>query len=361
VLEGTAEVGLDASGAPSVAFGSLTATLDGLQLDIDLGTIGDWTGLGSAVGDALAAEVRGPVQQAIAEAVRGALGAPLSGALAALGSLRAAATLPPLLGGTALAIDSGIDHLELTPAGVVLGASVRVRPAAPVPEHLAAASFGAMALGSALPAAASLGGAALGLGVSDDALRQLLHAAWLGGAFDAADLGSRLDLGIPGAHLAVFSLLPPVLMPRQDGAPGVDVGWGDLAFDLTLPAPGGSAVEVRGWLSAVASVDGLEVAPGGGRFGPAFAPGPRVWVQVAEVNWGDGPATRLAVESLLRTAAASFLPSILAGAVAAFPLPSLDLRSLDPALPPLALSLPDPRLAREGNYELMAGSVAAAP
>jgi hypothetical protein len=359
-LSGTAAVALDASGAPSVTFTALTATLQGLALNLDLGAIADLTGLGSAISDALAGEVEGPAQAAIAQALRGALEGRLAEELSALSALQSTITLPPILGGTVLLIESRIDHLEFTKDGALVASSIAVRPATPVAEHVAASPYGAMAQGGALPPVSALGSSSLAAGVSDDALNQLLHAAWLGGAFDSSDLGARLDLGLPGAKLSIDSRLPPVIMPRLDGAPGVDLGWGDIAFDATLPASSG-AVEVRGTLSAVVSVDGFDVAAGGQRFGPAFAPGVAVSIQILEADWGEGPATRMAVTDLLTTAAANFLPAILLEAGRAFPLPSLDLRTVDPAWPSLTVSLTDTRMARLDHYELLTGDVTATP
>jgi hypothetical protein len=356
-LEGRAAVGLDAAGRPEAAFGTLRAALSGLQLDIDLGPLIDWTGLGSVVGDAIAAQVRGPVQEAIRAAVQGLLEERLSSLLASLADLRAAVALPRALGGVELVVEGAVDALDFTAAGAVLASAVQVRPAAPRPEHLGEATPGAMRMGSSLGAAPDLGGAALGLGLAEDVVNQLLHAAWLGGAFDAEDLAQRVDLGLPGARVAVFSRLPPVLMPREAGAPGLDLGWGGVDFDLYLPGFRGGA-EVQGTLSVVLPLDGLEADAGGIRLVPGD---PAVDVQVTGVSWEPRPQARALAGELVAGTVRSLLPRLLSDAAGAFPLPTLDLATVDPGLPPLVLSFPDPRAARAGGYLLLSADVAAVP
>lgn len=359
-LQGRAAVGFDAQGRPHAEFTSLSATLLGLQLDIALGPLVDWTGLGNLVGDAIAARVQGPIQEAIRGAVRGTLDRQLAAVLAALSAFRQSMALPPALGSTELVIESAIDRLDFTAQRAVIGSSIHVRPAAPRPEHLAAAPFGAMRMGGA-PEGSAFAGASVVLGVADDVLNQFLHAAWLGGAFDLPDISGLAGLsGLPGGRLAIFSHLPPLLMPREAGAPGVDLGWGDLAFDLGFQSPQGEA-RATGFLSLVLPIERLEVAPDGRSFGPVFGPGVEAHVQVTGVNWGHRPTTRKMLTELLQGAARNVLPGLLAEAMGSVPLPDLDLAAIDAGLPALVLSLQDPRMARLGSYHLVAGSVAARP
>jgi hypothetical protein len=360
-LDGRASVGLDAQGRPQFAFEALSARLSGLRLDIDLGVLIDWTGLGSLIGDAIAAQVQGAIQGAIRDTVRGELNAQLANVFTALAGLRESIALPAVLGGIELVVESGIDHLEVTAQRAVIGSYVHVRPATPKPEHLAAAPFGAMMMGGARPNASAFSGTSVVLGVKDDALNQFLHAAWLGGAFDIHDFSElTAPASLDGIRLSVFSNLPPVLMPRQGGASGLDLGWGDLSFELTLSAAQGSAT-VKGFLSGILTIERLEVDPGGKSFSPVFGTETEVQVQITEVNWDHRPTTRKVATEIIQTALKEALPRILAKSVRSFPLPRLDLKWIDASQPGLTLSLQDPQMTRLEKYHVVAGAVAAQP
>jgi hypothetical protein len=361
LLEGQVALGLDAGGAPLVSVPALSATLQGLSLDIDLGALANWTGLGSALGDALAAAVRGAVERALAGAVQQALVDRTTAALALLAGGRTAVALPAELGGATLLVDSGLDTLEFTPQGGLIGAWLHVHPETPRPEHQAAGPFGAMRLGGTGPDLgaflAALPGAALAIAVQDDLLQQVLHAAWLAGAFDR-DLSAFLGGAFPGASLTVFAGLPPVVMPKAGRAPGVELGWGEVAFELRAPGPRGMLV-AQGTFSAVLPVDHLEAGAGGIDLG--FGDAVEAWAQVTSVNWGPEAVAREALTAELEGALRNLLPQVLASAVRPVPLPRLDLAALDPALPALRLSLGSPRLERAGRYEVLAGAVTTVP
>lgn len=356
VLEVEAQVRIGPAGQPEVAFASAAASLAGLRLALDLGPL-DFVGLGSAIGDAVAAEVRGPAQEAMASAASGLLRDRLGVALGAIAARSAAFTLPPEAGGGELLLTSTLDAIDFTPMRGLLASSVGLRAVAPVPGH-AGGRFGAMQLGGPIPDTSGLAASALALGVKDDVLNQLLHAAWQAGALDQPDLPLPAAAGLAGGHLSLAPALPPVLMPRPDGAPWVDLALGDVAFVLRLPAPAGT-VEARGFLSAVLPVERLEVGPDGLRI--LFGPGPRVRVEVAEVNWGHAPTSRALAQELLERAGAELLPQLLGPALGPFPLPQLDLAALDPAFAGLALRLSTPQLARLGRYQLAEGELVAAP
>jgi hypothetical protein len=71
------------------------------------------------------------------------------------------------------------------------------------------------------------GVAALGVGVKDDTLNQLLWAFWYGGAFDL-DLSAMVaDVAPKGTQLSVSAALPPVVMAGADGY-DVRIGMGDM-------------------------------------------------------------------------------------------------------------------------------------
>jgi len=363
-LAGRAVADTDAKGRPRIALAGLSATLAGLHVELSLGTLIDWTNLGNLLGEAIAAQVQGPIQDSIRQTVQSALDGQLSGTLASLLDLRASVTLPRELGGAELLIEAAIDHLSFTAERAVVGSAIQVRPATPRPEHAAAAAqHGAMMMGGSRPVPTVLAGSPAVLGLKDDVLNQLLHAAWLSGAFDAEDLSVVLGLSdVAGLKLAIHPMLPPLLMPRPGDATAVDLGWGDIGFDATLSASDASAsARVSGFLSLVVTLERLQVDPGGSTFSPVFAPDPEVHLQITEVNWDRRPTTRTLAtdmaESLLRGA----LPQLLAHAIHSFPLPSLTLTTIDSGLPRVALSLEDATILRADRYQLVGGQVVARP
>jgi len=355
-VEGRADVGLDGAGRPSVVFADLTATLTGLAIDIDLGPL-DFVGLGSAIGDALAAQVRGRAQAAIQAALRGQLETRLGQALAALAAFRREVALPPELGGGRLLLEGGLDAADFTAARGVLSGSLRIAAASPAPGH--PALFGALRLGGDLPDASGLSASALAVGLKDDVLNQLLQAAWQAGAFDVAALDLPAGSGdLAGSRLALVPRLPPVLVPRAGGAPWMDLAVGDLAFAIAVPSAGGDAV-AHGFLSALLPVERLEAGSGG--LSVVFGAVPEVHVEVSDVNWDRPPLARAELQRLLERAAGSLLPGLLAGALRPLPIPALDLASLDPSFAGLTLQLGMPQLYRLGRYQFLSGDLAAVP
>ncbi len=360
VLEGQAALGLDAAGAQAVSFPAFAATLEGLSLGVDVGALASWTGLGSALGDALTAAVRGAVQRAITGAVQGLVAGRAAAVLARLGGTRAVA-LPPELGGAVLLVDAALDGLVFDAAWGRLSLGIQLRPESPRPEHLAVGAPGAMRLGGTPPDLAARLAAApdarIALAVQDDLLNQVLQAAWLAGAFDR-EFSPALGPALTGTRIALFAGLPPVVMPRAGGAPGVDLGWGEVAFTLGVAGPGGQ-LEARGTFSAILPVDHLAIGPAG--LDLAFGDAVEAFVEVDDLNWGPGPEAREAAAGVLQGALRSLLPELLARAVRPVPLPRLDLHALDPALPDLALGLASPTLERDGRYAMLTAGIIAGP
>jgi hypothetical protein len=280
--------------------------------------------------------------------------------VAGLGTLEASLAFPGARGG-ALEVASGLDLLDVTAERALLGVRVRVRPAAIVPRL--AGARGAMRLGGALPDAAGLAGEALAVAIEDDVVNQVLHAAWLAGAFDRA--GLVFTGGVAGATgtrvvLDLEAGLPPVVMPRRGGSTGVDVGWGELGFQVTLEGPGGLA-HASGVAAVVVGLDGLGASPDTGTFRPVLSGAPEVAVQVTSVDWDHLPTTRRLTEGLLEGLLRSALSDLLEDAVGALPLPVIDLGRLDPDLPPIRITLDRPRDLRLERYHVVAGAVVAVP
>ena len=353
-VDGIARVGRDGQGAPTATFDALAVTLSGLALDVDLGPL-DFTGLGAAIGDAVAAQVRGPAQRALQAALRALLEERLRRALAALSAFQREVALPPALGGGRIVLEGSLDGLDFNAARGVLATSLRIAAAFPVPGH--PAPHGTMWLGGGLPDASGLSASAVAVGLADDALNQLLFAAWQAGAFDLA--GVELPAGapgLPGARLSLDPRLPPVLVPRPGGAPWMDLALGDVAFALAVPAADGDAV-AHGFLSALLPVARVEVRDGG--LALVFDEAPRLWVELSDVNWDRPPVARAATAALLERALAGLLPGLLEGALRPFPIPGLELGALDPSLSGLSVSLGAPQLYRLGRHQFLAGQLVA--
>jgi hypothetical protein len=360
-LEGRVSLGLDAGGQPRVAFTEVATTLSGVDIDVALGALVDWTGLGSLIGDAIEAQVRGPVQDALRGAVADRFQAWLAEAVDRLAAFQLPLDLPAELGGTRLLVETRLDLVDVTPARALVGTALQVRAEAPLPAH--AGARGAMRLGGGPPDLAALEGSALGLGLHLDAVNQLLHAAWQAGAFDLDDVSRLVALSGPaGLKVSLFSNLPPVVVPRPDGAPGLELGWGEVAFELRLAgATPGATATARGFLSLRLAVERLELDAGGQTFTPVLAGGPEVSVEVTQVDWDHRPTTRELAGRLLATLVANALPEALGRAVRAVPLPVLDLAGLDPTLPALRLGLVEPRTALLGHYQTVAAGLTALP
>jgi hypothetical protein len=353
LLEAQVQVGLGAGGAPEVTIVASTASLVGLTLAIDLGAL-DFVGLGSAIGDAIAAQVRGPAQQAMASALASLLQDRLGHALALVAGLSGSLGLP---GGAAVLFTSRLDAVDFSPVRGLLTSAVQAQAVTPLPGR--ASTHGAPMRGGALPDLGALAGSALAVGAQDDLLNQVLFAAWQAGALDQAGLPLPVGSGFAGGKVSLFPQLPPVLIPRA-GATGVDLGMGDVAFVLTLSGGAtGGTLETRGYLSAVVPVDRLEAGPAG--LTVVFGGAPDVRLQVDSVNWGSLPATRALTQETLQRLLAAELPPLLGQAVPPIPLPALGLAALDPALAGVTLRISAPLASRLGDYELLSGDLAGSP
>lgn len=360
-MEGHATAAIDGQGQPQVSFSSITAALSGLEIDIDLGALIDWTGLGDAIGDAIARQMHGSLQDAIARAMKDALDRRLSSMLASMASFPGKSIpLPPALGGAELILESGIDRLDFKAQQAVIGFFTKIRPAKPSAAHQGAR--GAIRMGSTPPDPAAFRGSSVAVVAADDVLNQLLHAAWLAGAFDAEDLSSRFWIpGLPKMRVAISSSLPPVVMPRSDGAEGVDVGWGGIRFAAQMEGKSDprDVAHAKGVLSIVVPLERFAIAADGRSAQPIFGANPQVFVQVDEVDWDQRPASRRAFAELLQALLRSALAGLSSSSVGALPVPDATFADLAPSLGSLRLSLQDARFLRLGRHQALAGQIKA--
>jgi len=355
-VEVHAAVGLDASGRPSVQATSTAATLTGLDIDIDLGVLVDWTGLGSLIGDAIEARVRGPMQAAIRDGVRDAVDGEVERTVSALAVLGGRFPLPAAVGGGAIDAAARLERLDFAADGAVLAAAVAVR--AEEPSALRAGVPGPVRLGSPPPDAAALGTDPLAVAVSDDVLEEVLHAAWTAGGLDVPDVAALVPLRGLGAeaHLALAPALPPVVAPRDGG--GLALAWGDVAFDLSLSSAHGRA-RATGWISISVGLTGLAPDADGTGLVPVLDPDVDVAVEVTTVDWDHLPTSRALAEGMVEALVANALPGLAGRTLPAVPLPALDLGALGPGLPRLGLA--DASSSRAGGYQVVSGAVIALP
>ena len=86
-----------------------------------------------------------------------------------------------------------------------------------------------------------------------------------------------------------------------------------------------------------------------------------VRVEVDEVNWGHPPDSRALAREILERAGAALLPDLLGRALRPFPLPAVDLGSVDPAFAGVRLRIVSPQAAHLMRYQFLAGDLAAGP
>ncbi|MCK6530760.1 hypothetical protein L6R50_25435 [Myxococcota bacterium] len=196
-------------------------------------------------------------------------------------------------------------------------------------------------------------GDAFHLSIADNFINQVLTAVWRAGALEmdlaGGDLGLDLGslgplLGLSELSIAVTPLLPPVLVPRDDGTTEYDLQVGEMKLDLRGD-PGGVPsllAEIRVALQAPAAVT---VADGG----IAIAVGdPAVWLDVVG---SDHPVDAELLEGVMEDLLASLLPEMLSvlDALAGIPIPEME-----------GFTLLSPSLSRDDdpyNYLTLSGDV----
>jgi hypothetical protein len=249
--------------------------------------------------------------------------------------------------------ESALDYLGSGLGTLDLGASTQIRPAT-VPASPPASAFGPIRTGAAPPA---LDPTQYAAGLSDDVINQLLWAAWQAGAFDVADVGTFTGVAVPGATLALHATLPPVVMPGSGGAM-IDAGFGDI--------------RVTGMVDpAVYAVPGMIVPPdpvpfeafasvaAGLNFGyDASNHALAVAGTGAQVSLEPGALPAFVDEDALAAALASAVETavgkLLSEAVAAVPLPVLDLAGV--GVSGFFLRFASASVARANGYTVLNGT-----
>jgi hypothetical protein len=257
---------------------------------------------------------------------------------------------PVSVNGGELTVHAAPDRIHHLQGALRVGVATRVAPAA-APGAPTPALGAILAGGSGTPPAFSMIGYAVGIGVRLDAINQLLWSAWRAGAFEVPDLTAVVGVGA-GLGGSVSALLPPVVRPGT-GAHALEIGWGDLAVSAivdraTFGLPGGTtgaAATIEGFGSArlglTLAYDDVEHRVG------VTAISADVQVQIVDSeDLLDEDAIAAAVADAIESLFAELIPS----AVAAVPVPALELATS-------SLGLAGVTVGRDGDYLTLTGDV----
>lgn len=357
--------------------GGVSADVPALSVQLGAASVAFTSGCGvldstcSAVATAAAGSASSSVQAALETMLRDRVAAALAQALGALGAPLTLELPPPL--SVALTLAADVDALAF--CGPDAGLPVPPRCTA-TPGSFAEASLAAQVFprhrGEGIPATAPgpithsavepsfAAGSGFGAALRDDLVNQLLWAVWYGGALDLPDVGAVAPPGVvpAGLSLSVRALLPPVLMPgvRPDE---LVVGVGDLVVHaradaaVLLGLPGAPEVDLTLYVTLVAGAT-IDVDLATSTIILAAETAPELAAQVVSAGdrGHDGEVSR-AVQGALAT----FLPGVLKKAVAALPLPRVDLSAVPGVPAGTVWSVSAVGMGRAGGYSVVEGTL----
>ncbi|UCF18684.1 MAG: hypothetical protein JSU87_12135 [Gemmatimonadota bacterium] len=347
-----------ANGTPLLTLESLDVDVGGFRSDVDLG--------GLLIIDFLLDELAGLFDPLFRDAIEDLLPAALEESLRpTIKVLLSEALLPveidiPLPTAARLKVESGLDWLALGEGYGQLGFYAQVIPTE-VKSKPYDAALGSIQSGGA-PPIFSASEYAVGLGLKDDLLNQVLWAAWQAGAFDLEDLGAYANgLGVDGIAGSTVAYLPPVVMPGR-AADEIEIGIGDLYVEVTVgsglvSAQGGSAsgapVSAGLYVSSIVS-GSLAIDPATNAL--AFGLGRHRQVDV-QVVAADDPAAAAVIRNIMETVMHDVLPVLLSDAIRGFALPGFDLEVIGQIPSGTVLELDGAHIDRRGSYHLLTGSL----
>lgn len=333
---------------PDVLARTPSATLSGASFDPDMGVFEFMSFLVNPMLNAVLSLAEQEVEEGI--------GSYLNLVPRVLESLFARYTLASdvAVNGVPLRAESVLDHLSNGAGALRLGVAAQVRPAT-LPAAPPATAFGPIKSGGASPA---LPAAPYATSLSDDLVNQLLWSAWQGGAFQIADVAAYTGTALPGLTLSLQATLPAVVMPGS-GAQMVDAGIGDLRITGTVDpgqfgrsgvtAPPGP-VPFEAYASVAAGLT-LGYATSSHRLSVANLNG-QVSLDLSLLpRFIDQEALAPVLSAAIQATIARLLPE----AIAAVPLPILDLTGL-PGLPSAFLRVGSASLARMGGFTILSGN-----
>jgi hypothetical protein len=356
VMSLQADVSLGPSGRPVVTIPSVNIHLTGLRLDIDWGLLEFLDGplglsnmtssiLGifqAGIEGLLESELQAQIPPVVQEFIEGF-------------EPRSTVTLPPPMN-TTLNVASQFDLIDIEAGSARLGIAASISPANPV----FASPMGPIRRGgSSVPTFAETP-YALGVGLKDDLLNQFLWAAWRGAALEIANL-SALGCSVPqGFEASMSAALPPVVMPGTGGYE-IDIGFGDVYIEASLPgnaaaaAGGQGASDVALYASTVVGAT-LEIDPDSDRLVVTLQDDPDIAVQIVRAPKG------VEVEVLTAQYTALFecvLSTALQHLIGSYPLPSFPIGLVGlPGVPAdAAWVLDDGVVGRHDPYYTVTGDI----
>jgi hypothetical protein len=200
--------------------------------------------------------------------------------------------------------------------------------------------------------------------VHEDLANQFLFSMWRGGSMklkitDSELAQFRTTQGLTGVILEIDPAMPPIATTcTSDGALELQLGdvYVSASFDYS-----GLAVDLKAWLSArarIAVVVEPPVGNGPNQVGVKLVGVEQVDYQLLEVE-GLGPGGESVISALLSDELiAFFVENYVTGAVAAFPLPTVNLNAFVPGVPAgTTLQFNPTKLALDSGYLEVIGNV----
>ncbi len=359
------------SGQAEVSVRDLSINLQGAYLDMDCGIVSGLCDLASnIIIDTLSSNITGRVDGIVRADVRTSVQSVLRNATLARDIVAPA----PL--GTTLHVDAGIDTVAFCgpevglgrPAACtsatssaygLLGIYTQIYPSARA-STIAAEARGAIRKDGNLPGIDTTT-VALGAGIKDDALNQLLWALWYGGGLDV-DLTDTLGASSSAmSRLAISATLPPVVMPSADGNE-IAIGVGDVLIDATLDLAAllGTCAEaapcrITAYLSTILR-GSIEVDPTNATLIVNVAPETQTGVQLLTLD-GEAGAYQGPVSDLLARVLADQLPTVLESAIGAMPLPAMGIGNIAGTPAGTYWGLGNTDIGRTGDYLVLTGTL----
>ncbi|MSP90202.1 MAG: hypothetical protein EXR79_00115 [Myxococcales bacterium] len=356
-------VGIDIEGGKAqTGVGDTTATVDGLQVNLD-----GLAGLFDSVVNAIVDGYKGKLQSEVILAVEKTLPALLAGLTKQL-AIQQTIDVPPVLPGlpkVAVQLVTVVDALHFSPAGMAL----QLDASFVAPKATPHVTLGAMGRGECPgqpPAELAVDPKQrIQLAMHDDVLNQALHAAWLAGGMKAKglkakDLGLKVDpKDVTAAPLndAVFALdlfLPPVL--ESCSAPTGDVvkvQIGDAYSEATLPLGDGLTIGLLAQAEVTAKL-GLGVGKLGAALTITPTGGPKALLEMVSIT-KEFENMKPSLEKLVLAELDKTLKKGLPGLdELKLDLPATDIAALLPGMPAGAkMSVHIVALQRAGGYTVL--------
>ena len=350
------------NGAPVVSVAGVDVALDGLDINIDgiLGWLIDW------LVDWLVDSFTGQIEKAFEGQIGGMLSGTISDLLTSF-ALNQAIEIPPLLLGTdpaTLQLGTKISLIEFSPEGGLIGMDANIITTKKVAQD----PLGSIGRANCLKAKPQVfevdKSQEIGIALHDDVINQALFSVWfsalLNGQVDPAMLGSMgslEDYGVSDLQITTLLFGAPLLTscnPGEQLKAQVPDAYVEVSLSLAgIPLEMGLFVTIEVEASLVLVEDATDKKIGVEIGGISLF---NMEIVSITPGWEESIPD---LEVLFKEQLLGGLAGQLEGQqLGAFPIPEIDLSTLDPSIPPgtmLNLELND--LVREGGYTAINGQV----